>query len=109
MQMTSAPDLTAGTICGSTSFKLDCVLMQTTSGLVASTFSKSVVILTSHGRPSSSPTVLPSLAGLVTMQPTRSMSFGRSRTNLRSPCPISPVPHSTTLIMVPPQVDRMPE
>ena len=42
MQMTSAPDLTAGTICGSTSFRLDCVLMQTTSGFVASTFSKSV-------------------------------------------------------------------
>ena len=36
-------------ICGSTSSRLDCVLMQTTSGFVASTFSKSVVILTSHG------------------------------------------------------------
>ena len=68
MQITLAPALTAGSTWLVISCRLLCVLMQTTSGLVsASTFSKSVVIFTSHGRPSSSPTVLPSLAGLVTM------------------------------------------
>src|SRR5665647_2814373 len=99
MQTTLLPAFTAGTICGSISPMLLCVLMQTTSGFRARTASKSVVILTSHGRPSSSPTVLPSLAGLVTMTPQRSMSFGRSRMYPRRPWPIMPVPHSATLIM----------
>src|SRR5450759_371004 len=99
MQTTLQPAFTAGTICGSISPMLLCVLMQTTSGFCARTASNSVVILTSHGRPSSSPTVLPSLAGLVTMTPQRSMSFGRSRMYPRRPWPIMPVPHSATLIM----------
>ena len=99
MQITLQPALTAGTTCGSISSRLLCVLMQTTSGFRARTASKSVVILTSHGRPSSSPTVFPSLAGLVTMTPQRSMSLGRSRMYPRRPWPIMPVPHSATLIM----------
>ncbi len=99
MQTTLQPAFTAGTICGSISSRLLCVLMHTTSGFLASTAAKSVVIFTSQGRPRSSPTVFPSLAGLVTMQPTRSMSFGRSRMYPRRPWPIMPVPHSATLII----------
>ena len=99
MQITLQPASTAGTTWSVISCRLLCVLMQTTSGFLASTAAKSVVILTSQGRPSSSPTVFPSLAGLVTMTPTRSMSFGRSRMKPRRPWPIMPVPHSATLIM----------
>src|SRR5450759_3452653 len=99
MQTTLQPAFTAGTSCGSISSILLCVLMQTTSGFCARTAAKSVVILTSQGRPSSSPTVFPSLAGLVTMTPQMSMSFGRSRMYPKRPWPIMPVPHSATLIM----------